>query len=131
MELPIQGQLLLFLYSFLLGLSFGAYYDIFRVCRLFFGNNKITVFIQDLFYFLSCAVAAFIFIFILNRGEVRFFVVISIMIGGLVYYLTLGRFVFALFSKILTAVKKLAGLIKNKFSNLPKKSKPKEGKICR
>ena len=106
MELPVYFQLSLFLYSAVFGICCGVLYDIFCVLRIFSGKSKILVCIQDIIYFIICAAAMFLFIYILNRGEPRAYIILTAVLTALVYHLTAGRF-------ILKALRNVADRIKN------------------
>ena len=107
MEYSNWQQLIIFLYGIAIGLGFGLLFDIFRAIRVFLGG-KLAVFFQDFIYFLLCAVVVFVYLFIFNRGQVRFFALLAVLAGSLFYYLTVGRYIFSFIRKL---IKKLKALI--------------------
>ena len=111
MELNVARQTIGFLLSILLGGSFGVLYDCFRVFRLFILKNPILVFIEDVLYFFICSVITFGFLIEYTDGSIRLYALAGIFFGAFIYYLTIGRIVFA-------AVKKIAAFIKRCLSFL-------------
>ena len=60
----IAGEAMLFLLSCLIGVGFGAVYDLFRAFRLIFPAGKKAAFIEDGLFFLLFAAVAGIMVFI-------------------------------------------------------------------
>jgi spore cortex biosynthesis protein YabQ len=116
MDISIQQQVLLFLYAGALGVGLSIIYDFFRVLRLTLHFNVIFIFIQDLIYFLICAIITFAFIFIFNNGEIRLFIIAAIAIGWILYYLTAGRLIFYIAKTITSWLKKHIKLLLCKFN---------------
>lgn len=94
MDISIQQQILLFAYAAVLGVFLSAVFDIFRILRLTLNFNIILILIQDLIYFFLSASVAFMFFFLYNDGEIRLYILIAIIMGWIMYYLTAGRLVF-------------------------------------
>lgn len=101
----VSGQVLVFLYAMALGGALGAVYDVFRILRVAFGGQKTVVFIEDILFSALALVATFVFVVAVNRGELRFFVLIGELAGFSVYYFTLGRVVFTFSKAIIKAAK--------------------------
>lgn len=89
----ISSQLNVFLYSVGFGFILGFIYDIFRIIRILVIKNNKAIPIQDIAYFLLCAVLTFVFLLVVNNGRFRFNILVALVLGFAVYYLTLGRFV--------------------------------------
>ncbi|MBE6574321.1 MAG: hypothetical protein E7652_08000 [Ruminococcaceae bacterium] len=99
------------LYSCILGFTFGALYDFFRIIRMAvsvpgilysremgrkyknsFAVNTV-VFICDILFFVIAACITAIFIFHANNGNIRGIALFGSLIGFIVYYNTVGRLV--------------------------------------
>lgn len=91
MELFIPVQMMNFLKTLLFGIIIFTVYDLFRFIRSIFRCGTAVIFIQDIFYFFAVTVAALIFIFAVNDGEVRIYILAGIFLGWLVGYSTIGR----------------------------------------
>ena len=94
LEYLMVDQVQIFLYSLVLGLILGIIYDIFRIFRLTFNVKKWGIFFQDILYFITISLVSFSFIIIFNKGEVRYYIIIGQLIGGVIYYISLGRIVY-------------------------------------
>ena len=82
-----------------LGFGIGAIYDIFRFFRLLFKKKWVEFFLDFLFFF---TISPIIFLFLLsyNNGLVRVFYFTSVLLGFLVYILTLYRVTVYIFRPI-------------------------------
>lgn len=89
LTLAEQGQV--FLYALAVGFALGAFYDLFRIFRVFARSEKRQVVWQDLFFCFIAAVASFLLALALNWGEIRFYLLAGEGIGMCVYFLTLGE----------------------------------------
>ncbi len=117
MVLSNAQQLTVLLWSLLFGVCLGAVYDLLRAFRVFVRCPAVAVLFQDLFYFLTAAVASFLFIFEVNDGTVRLFILLAFLAGGLAERGTLGY----LFLRI-------CHRIQNYFLSRPKKERRKKRK---
>ena len=91
MVLSNSQQATVLLLSLLFGMGLGAFFDVFRMVRLFVRCSAVTVFFQDLFCFLTSALASFLFVFEVNDGTVRLFILAAFLMGGLAFRLTVGQ----------------------------------------
>ena len=100
-EIDNFSQAVSFLYSIILGIFFSAFYDIFRSLRLVKTQTSLAVFLQDIIYFLTTAIATFIYLLALTNGEVRAYVLIGILLGFLLFLFTVSKFYIIALSFIL------------------------------
>lgn len=101
----------IFLMSILLGLGFGALWDIFRILRLGIPSGKIIIFIQDVVYCLVVCLSTLIFFYFFTFGGFRFFVFIGEFFGFIIYYFTIGHIVFNIFKIIIHFLHKIIWLL--------------------
>ena len=135
MELsPILLSKLLF-YSFIFGLALGALNDVFRITRVFFGvrySNKhflklysalklreetgkkkrgvllnTLICLQDILFMACAGFGIVILNYYLNDGEIRFFTVFSMVIGIVLWYMSIGK-VIIFFSEPIVVILKFA-----------------------
>ncbi len=90
MALSNLQQLSVLLWSLLFGVCLGVVYDCLRGFRIFVPCPAVVVGFQDLLYFLFAAIASFLFIFEVNDGTVRLFILLAFFFGGLAQRFTLG-----------------------------------------
>lgn len=108
MEILIEKQLISVAYSLILGLIFGAAYDIIRMIHIicgiasYSGREKSAkkgiipfslFFIFDLVYAVFIGVAFSVFVYFANYGDFRWFLMAGTVVGFAAYHLTLGRVV--------------------------------------
>ncbi len=96
MEIYIENQLIIMLYSAILGLIFGAGYDIIRIVHLMLGELRLRgllVFLLDLAYMLVLAVCISVFTYVFNYGDLRMFLLLPMGAGFAAYHVTVGRVV--------------------------------------
>ncbi len=103
--LDMTWQLHLLLYSLVLGLFLGAFFDIMRISRVFLslrGEGKtarivsdtvlvVVSFIEDIIFFTVSAAVLILFCFQANGGTARSFILLGTAGGFAFYLLTVGR----------------------------------------
>lgn len=146
-SVPQSEQLTIFISSLGFGFLLGILYDIFRALRLSITKAKGAVILFDIIYFLIFGFATFLFILALNKGEVRFYIIIGELIGALFYYFSLGIAVIKITDRFIILLRKFYSLVFNiisapfrlikraihkistKFSDIFKKTEKKSSKI--
>ena len=108
MEIFIGRQLINFGYSVILGLIFGALYDIIIIIQLscgivsFFGKERgmsgkpaafLIFAVLDTLFMLTCTAAFSVFLYAVNNGGFRFYLLCGIAAGMTAYHYTVGRLV--------------------------------------
>ncbi len=111
MEIFIEKQLINIVYSVILGLIFGGIYDIIRIVHIFCGIASYSggavkmkhgivpfgiFFLLDMAYMLTVTVIFSVFIFAVNNGGFRSYLLVSVIFGMIIYLLTVGRVVMLL-----------------------------------
>ena len=112
-EISNSAQISAFLYSVLLGMCFCLFYDLLRAFRFAVKSTDFSVFMYDIFYFSVISVITFIFLLAVTNGELRGFVFLGILLGFLLFYFTVSRFLL----KYLKSLFALFATIFNKISN--------------
>ena len=103
-------ELWIFSYSCLLGLGLGILYDVFRIIRMLINKRNITIFLQDIIYFIVSGFVTFIFVLGINEGQSRFYILAGEGIGWIAYHITLGE-------KIYHCSENIVKMIRTKFRN--------------
>lgn len=91
MDSSLVNQINVFFQSIVFGFSLGFIYDLFRVPRLVNRVNSWLLFFQDVFYFFICGVATFLFVLVVNYGDLRFFIAAGEIMGWCLYNLTVAN----------------------------------------
>ncbi len=113
-EINLSGQLLSFCYAVALGMILSLVYDIFKALRLAYNHKTLTVFFEDIFYFLFSAFATFIFFLIFTGGEIRLFILVGLFIGFFVWKMTLSYFTVFVLRRFLNLLKSFFAFINRK-----------------
>ena len=96
-----MNQFLMVAYSLMLGIFLGIFYDIFRIARLLINPKNLSVFIQDIVYFLISGFVTFLFVLVFNYGESRFYILAGEALGWILYHISLGDLMYKNLKNIL------------------------------
>lgn len=101
-----------FLLNFvLLGVLITFVYDWFLILRRLIRHNIFWISVEDLIFWIGCAVSVFGMLYRLNNGIVRWFAVAGAAVGMLLYKKTISHFLIKIATKILSRVISIAGKI--------------------
>lgn len=92
MNRAIAGDVRFFLAAVLLGVAAALLYDGVRVLRRVWRHSLFLVSVQDFFYWFFLGLAGFCLMYRYNAGVLRFFAFFGIVLGALLYKVTVGRF---------------------------------------
>lgn len=105
MDISISEQLISFASSLVLGAVLGVVYELFRTVRSLFGGGTVSVFIQDILFWIISSFIVYLFLLVFTEGTVRIFVIIGMFMGFYVYLKTLGRFIAFFFRQLFRPIK--------------------------
>ena len=141
-----QNQAYLFIVFSLTGVVIGLLFDFFRILRRSFKTSNIITYFEDVLFWILTGVLILYNIWYFNNGEIRIYMFLGIIMGVLIYMLTLSNIIISLLSKILILIVKVLELpfktlfsifhkfftvIMKIFNNFPKKLKIKKGKMVK
>lgn len=98
-------QMIIFLYSLILGGVFGVVFDLFRIFRAFIPHKNFFVAIEDIAFMIFWGVSVVVFSIEVAGGEIRFFCLAGTILGFSLYILTLGQIVISIARGVSGAVK--------------------------
>ncbi|QCX33755.1 spore cortex biosynthesis protein YabQ [Caloramator sp. E03] len=93
MILPINTQIYYFLSTTVAGVIIGIMFDIYRIIRGFNNPNRLITAFSDLLFWIFAAIVLFIFFFITNNGELRYYTFVGIIIGLFLYFELISKFI--------------------------------------
>ena len=96
----INQQAFLFLTCVKTGIMMAMLYDLIRVLRKIVNHPNWVVQVEDFLYWVMCGYFAFTMIYWRNFGQIRGFVFLGILIGGVLYFATVSK----VFVKVMTKV---------------------------
>ena len=107
MILSMTGQAWLFLSTVLVGAAIGLFYDAFRIFRKTAAHTGLAVTLEDLLFWLAATGLTFYYMLHRNYGEIRFFSLVGVAIGILLYFATVSRFVLIVFVAVINYLKRV------------------------
>lgn len=93
------------------GLGLGVLFDLYRVLSGQFRIPRWLIAILDLCYWLASIVLVFALLFVMNDGQVRFYVFLAVAAGLWFYFVWMSAAVIKMISAFINAVKRLFFLI--------------------
>ena len=104
-SLSLAQQTKCFLLSLGFGFIMGIFYDLFRIVRISLSRGKAAIIVFDIVYCVFLCLCTFVFCLAVNEGEIRGYMMIGEAVGFLVYYFSLGVFVFSATERIIGFIK--------------------------
>lgn len=86
----VENQAYLFLVFSLTGVVLGVLFDFFRVLRKTFKTGDFVTYIEDILYWILAGIIILYNIWFFNDGEIRVFMSLGILMGAIIYCLTLS-----------------------------------------
>lgn len=111
-----QEQAYLFLVFSLTGVSIGILFDFFRVLRKTYKTSDIITYIEDIIFWILAGIIILYSIWYFNNGEIRLFMIIGIILGALIYTLTLSNIFIKINSFLMSIIKKILKFLYKIFS---------------
>lgn len=96
----VSSQAMLFLTSVQIGVLMGVLFDLIRIVRKMIKHPNFLVQIEDFLYWIACALIGFYMLYICNYAEIRPYIFIGMILGGVFYFSTFS----IVFMKIATWV---------------------------
>ena len=109
-EINIGWQTQGFLYSLILGCVLCLVYDVIRTIHLSGKSDVVTVFFEDIVFWLICTFLVFCFLMGVTKGQVRGYVLFGALLGFLIFRMTVSAVLMVVLKKIfriLAAIKRI------------------------
>lgn len=107
----MENVILMQLYSFfayiISGMIIGIFFDIFRILRKSFHTPDIITYIEDILFWLFTGIFLILVLFKFSNGELRIYNILGLLIGVLIYMLSLSKFFIKINVKIITFIKNI------------------------
>ncbi len=135
----VENQAYLFIVFSLTGIGLGVLFDFFRALRKTFKTPDLVTYLEDIIYWILAGIIVLYNIWFFNDGEIRIYMILGILIGAVIYTLTLSTifikvnyFIMSKIKIILTFISKIFKIpikfINNILNKLKKLIKFKEKK---
>ena len=96
-----QNQAYLFLVFSLTGVIIGTLFDFFRILRRTIKTSNFITYLEDILFWILTGFLILYNIWYFNNGEIRIYMFLGIILGVLIYMLTLSSILIKIFSKLL------------------------------
>ncbi len=121
MNINIYHQLFNFFAFIITGIIIGILFDIFRIIRKSFKTPDFVTYIEDIIFWILAGFILLFTIFTFNNGEIRVYIFFSLILGLLVYMLTLSKYFIKVNVSILQFIQKIIKLPLQIIVNFAKK----------
>ena len=91
------NQANLFVIFSLVGIIIGLLFDIFRVLRKVFKTKDILTYIEDILFWILTGIIIIYSMYRFCDGELRFFMMVGIMFGSIIYILSISKYIIFFF----------------------------------
>jgi len=107
----VNNEAYLFVIFIINGVLIGILFDFFRILRKSFKTADFITYLQDITFWILTGILTLYFIFIYNNGEIRLYVFLGIILGILLYMLTISKYIIKFSVKAITFIKNIIGKI--------------------
>lgn len=102
----ILSEVNFFLASFLWGALLFLAYDLFVVMRRIIPHAKLIIAIEDIGFWITASILIFRMMYQMNDGVIRYYAIVSVILGMKIYQISLGKLVVSIGSRIGLWIKK-------------------------
>ena len=107
----VSTQTLLFIKCIEIGILMGMIYDLIRIARKIINHYNFIVQVEDALYWLACSFIGFAILYMHNYAEIRFFGLIGMILGGIMYLCTFSIIFMKIATWVIDLVKKVISYI--------------------
>lgn len=117
----ISYQLYCFLIFSIIGIFSGIIFDIFRILRRTFKTKDFIIYIEDIIFWILIGFLLLYGLCVYTDGEIRLYLILAVMLGFLIYMLTVSKYILMICIKIILLIKSILKSIFNFLANFVKK----------
>ena len=103
----ILSQLYSLLIFTITGIIIGVFFDIFRILRRSFKTPDIITYIEDVLFWVFTGIFFITVLFKFNNGEIRSYVLLGLILGIIVYMLSISKYFIKINIAIIKIIKKI------------------------
>lgn len=101
----MNSQIYIVLAFFITGMCIGVLFDIFRLTRKSFKTPNILIYIEDVLFWILTGALLLFTIFTFTTGEIRLYMIIIMLLGSFIYFISISKYFILINSKILNFIK--------------------------
>ena len=106
-----QNQAYLFLVFSLTGVAIGILFDFFRILRRTIKTSNFITYIEDILFWILTGVIILFTIFTFTTGEVRFYMILTMLFACFIYFITISKYIIKINTKILCFFKSIINFL--------------------
>ena len=103
----VSNQANLFIIFSLVGVIIGLLFDVFRILRKMINSNDILTYIEDIVFWILTGIIIIYAMYRFCDGELRFFMILGIVFGTIIYLLTISKYIIKFFTIFFNIIKKI------------------------
>lgn len=107
----MQNDLHAVIAYFITGIVIGILFDIFRITRRTFNTPNILTYIEDILFWILSGMLLLYVIFTFTTGEIRLYMIIILIIGAIIYFISISKYIILINTKIIQFIKKALYLV--------------------
>ena len=111
MEDIISNQAYSFAICIICGVIIGIFFDIFRILRKSFKTPDLITYIEDLIFGLITGIFLVFILFVLNNGQLRFYIFFGLILGIILYLITISKLFIKINVAVIITIKKIISRI--------------------
>lgn len=100
------------------GIVISVIFDIFRVIRKSFKTPNILTYIEDILFWILSGLLIIYVIFHYTTGEIRLYMILMIIIGAIIYFVTISKYFILINSKVINYLKSAILLVTKPFKKI-------------
>ena len=101
------NQAYLFLIFAFNGVVIGLIFDFFRILRKTFKTSNVITYIEDILFWILAGISIIFFMYNFSDGTIRLFMIIALLLGFLLYILSISNFIIKIFVFFINILKNL------------------------
>ena len=101
----IENQAYLFGIFIINGILIGLLFDFFRILRKSFKTNDFITYLEDILFWILTGIILLYSIFIFNNGEIRLFMFLAVLLGIIIYIMSISSYIIKLNVRIINCFK--------------------------
>ena len=87
------------------GIIIGLLFDLFRAIRKCYKTSNIIIYIEDVLFWILAGLLTLVVIFIFANGQIRLYMVLMLILGCIIYFATISKYIMLLSTKIINIIK--------------------------
>ncbi len=107
----VLAELINFGIYLLCGVVIGIFFDVFRILRKTFKTNNFVTYVEDTIFGVISGLFVISMFFIFSNGELRFYIFIALLLGLVMYFCTVSKYIIKVNVWIITLLKRILGFI--------------------